>query len=104
MIQTDWRAFANADINDFVENHAKVVIRHSDRGSQCNSEMFREFFQTDGVTQSMSRTANYYDDASTERFWATLKIECFDNFPNEVPMTQQEVKQKIFRYIEVLYN
>ena len=52
----------------------------------------------------MSRTANCYDNALVESFWATLKTECFDNFRNGIPATRQQAKQMLFAYIEVFYN
>ena len=41
------------------------------------------------ITQSISRKANCYDNASIESFWATLKAECFGSFippPAPLPM------------------
>lgn len=86
----------------FADGNAK--IHHSDRGSQYASEIFRDFLRDNGVTQSMSRTGNCYDNAVMESFWATLKTECFDNFRNGIPPTRQEAKQRLFSYIEVFYN
>jgi len=99
VVRAAWRVLANTDANN-----PNAPIHHSDRGSQYASEMFRDFLRANGVTQSMSRKANCYDNALMESFWATLKTECFDNFRNGVPATHQEAKQKIFRYIEVFYN
>ncbi len=92
------RAFAGAGAG------AGAVIHHSDRGSQYASEMFRDFLQSQGIQQSMSRKANCYDNAAMESFWATLKTECFDNFRAGLPATRQEARQRIFRYIELFYN
>lgn len=99
VVRAAWRALANTEANN-----PNAPIHHSDRGSQYASEMFRDFLRMNGVTQSMSRKANCYDNALMESFWATLKTECFDNFRNRIPATHQEAKQKIFRYIEVFYN
>jgi len=107
VVRAAWGTLTNVDpndTNDSVENHVKTPIHHSDRGSQYASEMFRDFLRSNGITQSMSRKANCYDNALMESFWATLKTECFDNFRNRIPATHQEAKQKIFRYIEVFYN
>jgi len=82
----------------------EAVMTPTDRGSQYASELFRNFLQDNEVTQSMSRTANCYDNALMESFWATLKTECFDNFRDGIPATRQEAKQKLFSYIEVFYN
>lgn len=102
VVRAAWRALAM--VENRVENAVAHPIHHSDRGSQYASEMFRDFLRSNGVTQSMSRKANCYDNALMESFWATLKTECFDNFRHGNPATHQEAKQKIFRYIEVFYN
>jgi putative transposase len=88
------RAFSNAD----------AKVHHSDRGSQYASERFRDLLKANQIQQSMSRTANCYDNAFMESFWATLKTECFDNFRNGIPATRQVAKQMLFAYIEVFYN
>ncbi len=51
-----------------------------------------------GITTSMSRTTNSYDDnASMESFWATLKVECFGTtFPAAHSM--------VFDYIETFFT
>jgi len=101
VLRAAWRALGGA---------SESAIYHSDRGSQSASEMFRTFLGRHGVEQSMSRKANCYDNAAgahkmgSESFWATLKTECFDNFRNGIPVTRQEARQKIFRYIELFYN
>lgn len=51
------------------------VIGHSDRGSQYASEAYREKLQACGITASMSRKGNCYDNAFAESFFATLKKE-----------------------------
>ncbi len=48
-------------------------IHHSDRGSQYSAGSFRSLLNSNGVTQSISRRANCYDNAAMESFWATLK-------------------------------
>jgi putative transposase len=49
----------------------------------------------------MSSTGNCYDNAITESFFATLKIELFHkcNF-----LDRKEVRVSIFEFIEVFYN
>ncbi|MFO1440076.1 MAG: IS3 family transposase [Verrucomicrobiaceae bacterium] len=53
------------------------LLHHSDRGCQYTSSEFRQRLRLRGITASMSRTANCYDNATMESFWATLKAECF---------------------------
>lgn len=87
----------------------RFIIRIAAANTPVTSELFRDFLQNNDVTQSMSRKANCYDNASGalwagESFWATLKTECFDNFRDGIPATRQEAKQKLFSSIEVFYN
>ena len=49
----------------------------------------------------MSRTANCYDNAAMESFWATLKAECF---ASTIPATHAQATSMIFDYIETFYN
>jgi putative transposase len=60
------------------------TIFHSDRGSQHASAPFRKALSKAGMLQSMSARANPYDNACTESFIGTLKLEmlqagCFEN-------------------------
>ena len=54
-----------------------------------------------GVTRSMSRTANPYDNALAESFVATLKTE---GLAGPVPPTRTAARLIIFDYIETFYN
>ena len=54
---------------------ARGVLLHSDRGVQFASERFRAQFAAHGITASMSRRGNCYDNARAEAFFSTLKIE-----------------------------
>lgn len=77
------------------------LIHHSDQGSQYASDLFVGSLQDLGITQSMSRRGNCYDNAAMESFWSTLKTECFKR---SVPSTRQEATSMIFDYIETFYN
>ena len=77
------------------------LIHHSDRGSQYAAAAFQDRLRACGVTASMSRTANPYDNALAESFVATLKAECFAHI---VPPTKAAAKLMIFDYIESFYN
>jgi putative transposase len=77
------------------------LIHHSDRGCQYAADSFQECLSSCGVTPSMSRKANPYDNALAESFVATLKTECF---ADSIPPTKAAAKLMIFDYIEGFYN
>lgn len=51
------------------------LVHHSDRGIQYASEEYVSLLQKHGMTPSMSRPANPYDNATCESFMKTLKQE-----------------------------
>jgi len=77
------------------------LIHHSDRGVQYASGDFQNQLSIHGVTPSMSRKGNCYDNAEMESFWATLKTEAFGDNP---PTSKSHTKLMIFDYIETFYN
>jgi transposase InsO family protein len=79
----------------------RALQHHSDRGCQYTSTLFRHRLALCGITQSMSRPANCYDNAAMESFWATLKTECFGSL---IPATRAEARAMLFDYIETFYN
>ena len=83
---------------------AAGAMLHSDRGSIYTANIFREMAKQMGLTQSYSRTANCYDNATMECFNGTFKVEALYN-----PLLQlerpsfKEQNDFIGRYIE-FYN
>ncbi|WZP00264.1 IS3 family transposase [Isosphaeraceae bacterium EP7] len=77
------------------------LVTHSDRGSQYASEHYRGVLARHGITGSMSRRANCWDNAPMESFFASLKKELTqgENFA-----TRAEARASIFEYIEVFFN
>ena len=55
--------------------HPTGVIHHSDRGVQYACREYRRELERHGLTASMSRKGNCYDNAAMEAFWSTLKRE-----------------------------
>jgi transposase InsO family protein len=51
------------------------LIFHSDRGSQYASDEFRAVLKGHGITPSMSRKGNCWDNACSETLFASLKVE-----------------------------
>ena len=78
-----------------------LLLHHSDRGCQYTSAEFRHRLKLRGITASMSRRANCYDNATMESFWATLKAECF---AGTIPATRDQARSMVFDYIETFYN
>jgi transposase InsO family protein len=77
------------------------LLWHTDRGSQYASDSHREILQKHGITQSMSRKGNCWDNAVSESFFHTLKTELVHHIKFK---TKEEAKQNIFEFIEVFYN
>ena len=75
------------------------LLAHSDRGSQYASDHYQSLLARHGITCSMSRRADCYDNAVMESFFASVKKEEADRFPS-----YHEAKMVLFDYIEVFYN
>jgi len=77
------------------------LVAHSDRGVQYASEHYQTLLRKHGVTCSMSRKGNCWDNAPMESFFATLKKELVHH---ERYRTREEARRSLFEYIEVFYN
>ena len=73
---------------------------HSDQGFQYASKQYFDLTQQYGITPSMSRRANPYDNAVVESFFSFLKTECIYLFK---PSSLQHAKSLIDDYID-FYN
>jgi transposase InsO family protein len=82
-------------------NPPKGLIHHSDRGSQYASEAYRKILRRHGLTASMSRKGNCWDNAPMESFFGSLKSELVHR---ERFATRAQARRAIFDYIEVWYN
>jgi transposase InsO family protein len=80
---------------------APGLLLHSDRGVQYASERFRAQLAAHGITASMSRRGNCYDNARAESFFSTLKIEHTYRHRFADPA---EARQATFEWIEAFYN
>ena len=77
------------------------LIHHTDRGSQYAANEYRKKLDARGITCSMSRKGNCWDNAVAESFFATLKVE----FVHDTLFhTRAQATSEIFEYIEVFYN
>ena len=77
------------------------LLHHSDRGSQYAAMRYQRLLGEHGITPSMSRTGNCWDNACVESFFGTLKRELVYHRRYE---TREAARQDIFEYIEVFYN
>jgi len=77
------------------------LIHHSDRGRQYASAEYRQALADNGITASMSRLANCWDNAVVESFFGTLKSELVNHTSYA---TRSDAKSAVFEYIEVFYN
>jgi putative transposase len=78
-----------------------ALLHHSDQGSQYTSEQFQRLMADNGVTCSMSRSGNVWDNAAMESFFSSLKIE---RTARKMYRTRNEAKADVFDYIERFYN
>jgi putative transposase len=83
------------------EHPGEGLVFHDDQGVQYTSRAFQQCLQRHGITQSVSRPGNPYDNAVSESFFKTLKRELVtgQNYQN-----REEARQDIFKYIELYYN
>ncbi len=77
------------------------LLSHSDRGSQYASAHYQLLLARHGITCSMSRKADCWDNAPMESFFASLKKELVHGADFA---TRAEARAAIFAYIEVFYN
>ena len=75
------------------------LLHHSDRGCTYTCEDYQKHLATHGITCSMSRRADCYDNAVMEAFFSTVKREEAECFPS-----YGDAKMALFDYIEVFYN
>ena len=78
-----------------------AVLHHSDQGSQYTSEQFQLLLTSNGVTCSMSRSGNCWDNAAMESFFSSLKTE---RVARKTYRTRDQARADVFDYIERFYN
>ena len=77
------------------------LLSHSDRGSQYASEHYQNLLKRHGITCSMSRKGDCWDNAPMESFFATLKKKLvhFEDYT-----TRDAARESLFESIEMFYN
>jgi putative transposase len=77
------------------------LIHHSDRGVQYACGDYSALLERHGITASMSRVGNPYDNAKAESFMKTLKAEEVDG---RLYRDRREAESCIGTFIEEVYN
>jgi putative transposase len=77
------------------------LIIHSDRSRQFASAAYRQVLTQHGLTASMARKGNCYDNAFIESFFSSLKYELVYHHRFA---TLSDARTAIFNYIETFYN
>lgn len=78
---------------------AAGALHHSDRGRQYASAEYRAALRAAGLTCSMSRQGDCWDNAVVESCFASLKTELGAHWP-----TRAAARRAVFEYIEMWYN
>lgn len=73
------------------------LMFHSDRGSQYASQEFRHLLQGCGITASMSRKGNCWDNAPSESVFASLKVE---RLHGERFATIQQAREAVLNWVQ----
>jgi putative transposase len=73
-----------------------ALLHHSDQGSQYTSEQFQGLMADNGVTCSMSRSGNVWDNAAMESFFSSLKTE---RTARKTYRSRDQARADVFDYI-----
>jgi transposase InsO family protein len=75
------------------------LLHHTDQGSPYASEDYQDALEAVGITCSMSRRGNCYDNAAMESWFGKFKVELGEDFESLA-----HAKRATFDHIEVFYN
>jgi putative transposase len=78
-----------------------ALMHHSDQGSQYTSGHFQDLLKEQGITCSMSRAGEVWDNSAMESFFSSMKTE---RVARKVYRTREEARSDVFEYIERFYN
>lgn len=79
----------------------RIVVVHSDRGSQFRSRIFRAALKAAGLQGSMGRVAAAGDNAAMESFFSLLQKNVLDR---QAWATRDQLHNEIVYWIEHTYN
>lgn len=77
------------------------LLHHSDQGSQYTSEDFQRLLAAEGISCSMSRRGDCWDNSAVESFFASLKKERVNR---KTYSTRDATRADVFDHIEAFYN
>lgn len=77
------------------------LMFHSDQGSQYSATRVRDALDSAGITCSMSRRGNCWDNVVAEAFFATLKRE---HVYRKIFVNHDQAKTSIAEWIGIFYN
>ena len=85
----------------FRRRPGKGLLHHSDRGSQYAAHQYQDQLKQYGMTCSMSRKGDCWDNSVVESFFHRLKTECTHQ---KRYLTREEARVDVIDYIEMFYN
>jgi hypothetical protein len=85
----------------FIATSFIKMLQRPLESAQYAARQYQQLLTTHGITASMSRKGNCWDNACVESFFGTLKRELVYH---RQYATRSEATQDIFEYIEVFYN
>ena len=85
----------------FRRRPGKGLLHHSDRGSQYAAHQYQDQLKQYGMTCSMSRKGDCWDNSVVESFFHRLKTECTHQ---KRYLSREEARADVIDYIEMFYN
>ena len=79
----------------------RELLVHSDQGSQYTSERYQALLSEFGITCSMSRRGDVWDNSAMESFFSSLKTE---RTTRSRYRTRHQARADVFDYVERFYN
>jgi putative transposase len=77
------------------------LLHHTDRGATYTAHEYRALLRAFGMTASMSRKGNCWDNSVAESTFSSIKTELF---ADDVPEDVHAAEHALFKYIEGFYN
>ncbi|GLK86899.1 hypothetical protein GCM10017653_49690 [Ancylobacter defluvii] len=76
-------------------------MHHSDRGRRHASEPLQRLMADHGITCSMKRSGNVWDNAAMESFFSLLEIK---RTARKIYRTKDDARADMFDYVARFYN